>query len=97
MAKGSVSMLEQETVFLFNRAEDKADIYTFEPSLKKKLDKMCEQYPEVCVKREDNGIGGVTYNLPKNLISVRTPRAKKDLTEEQKEELRTRFEKNMSK
>ena len=97
MSKYKLSLLEQETIILFNREEKDADVYTHEPSLKKKLDKLCETTPGEFVKREDNGVGGVTYTLPKKLISIRTPRPKKALSEEERIALRERMAKSMSK
>lgn len=97
MSQTKLSLLEQETIILFNREEKEADVYTHEPSLKKKLDKLCKTSPDVFVKREDNGAGGVTYTLPKNLISIRSPREKKTLSEEQKKALRKQLTKNISK
>lgn len=97
MSKYKLSLLEQETIILFNREEKEADVYTHEPSLKKKLDNLCKTSPDVFVKREDNGVGGITYTLPKKLISIRTPREKKTLSEEQKKALRKQLTKNISK
>lgn len=96
MSKYKLSLLEQETIILFNREEKEADVYTHEPSLIKKLDNLCKTSPDVFVKREDNGAGGITYTLPKKLISIRTPRPKKELSEEEKNALRERMAKNLS-
>jgi len=96
MSTYKLSLLEQETIILFNREEKEADVYTHEPRLKKKLDKLCKTSPDVFVKREDNGAGGITYTLPKKLISIRTPRAKKVLSEEEKKVLRKQLAKNLS-
>ena len=70
---------------------------THEPSLKKKLDNLCKTSPDVFMKKDDNGAGGMTYTLPKKLISIRTPREKKTLSEDQKKALRTQLTKNISK
>lgn len=97
MSKYKLSLLEQETIILFNREGKEADVYTHEPSLKKKLDNLCKTSPDAFVKREDNGAGGVTYTLLKKLISIRTPREKKTLSEEEKKALRKQLTKNISK
>ena len=97
MSQTKISLLEQETIILYNREEKEAEIFTYEPSLKTKLDKLCKSSPSVFVKREDNGAGGITYTLPKNLISIRSPREKKNLSEVQKKALREQFKKNISK
>ncbi len=97
MSQYKLSLLEQETIILFNREEKEADVYTHESGLKKKLDKLSKSSPDVFIKREENGAEGVTYTLPKNLISIRTPREKKTLSEEQKKALRKQLTKNISK
>ena len=97
MSQTKLSLLEQETIILFNREDKEAEIYTHEPSLKKKLDNLCKTSPDVFMKKDDNGAGGMTYTLPKKLISIRTPREKKTLSEDQKKALRTQLTKNISK
>ena len=97
MSKYRMSMLEQETIILFNRAEEMADAQVYEPSLKRRLEKFCELYTDDFFKSRDNGNGEETYVFPKNLLTVSAPRQKKILTEEQKEILRERLKKNKSK
>lgn len=81
----SISLLEQETIVLFNRAEGEAEVFTYEPTLKRRLDDMADTFAEVR-RVSDNGAGGITYMLPKKLITVRKPRPKKELTEKDKKE-----------
>lgn len=86
----AISLLEQETIILFNRAEGEAEVFTYEPTLKRRLDDMVNTFTEV--KRvSDNGAGGITYTLPKKLITVRKPRPKKELTDEERERQRERM------
>ena len=86
----TLSLLEQETIILFNRAEKEAEVFTYDPTMKRKLKEIAADFEEVR-QTEDNGAGGVTYTLPKNLISVRRPRPKRKLTEKEKAELALRF------
>lgn len=79
--KMGFSLEEQETIILYDRAHSQATIYTFEPSLKRKLKEMAKLFPDkVILESEDNG--SVEYIVPKNLVSVRKPRTLSDETKE---------------
>ena len=41
-----LSLLEQETVLLYNQAESAAEVYTHDPKLMKKLEQLAGKYPE---------------------------------------------------
>ena len=69
----SRSRLEQETIILFNEAEDIAEIYTHKKSWITKLDKMCEEFPEF-VKPKLKDDYSKTYYIDKKLISIRQPK-----------------------
>jgi len=78
----SRSRLEQETIILFNEAEDVAEVYTHKKSWIKKLDQMCKEFPnQVWLKLFDDY--SKTYYVSKKLISVRKPIV---LTDKQKKE-----------
>lgn len=87
-----ISLLEQETIILYNRAEQTAEVFTYEPALKRKLSTMAKEYEEVTVNSTDNGMGGATYILPKKLITIRKPTKKKKLTEEERQALTSRLQ-----
>lgn len=86
----SVSNIERETVILFNEAEDTVSVYTFNPTLKRKLGDFSEKYPALCKKTAEDSLGSVTYSVAKDRLSIslRAP-----LSEEKKEELRERGKK----
>lgn len=86
----SVSNIERETVILFNEAEDTVSVYTFNPTLKRKLGDFSEKYPALCKKTAEDSLGSVTYSVAKDRISIslRAP-----LSEEKKEALRERGKK----
>lgn len=69
-----LSNYERETIFLFNEAERKASIFTYNDALKKQLAALCESYPEQVRRTEDNGCGGETYELPKKWLKIKPPR-----------------------
>lgn len=80
----SISLLEQETIILYNRAEKTASVYTFEPTLKRKLKSAMDKYPElVRVVQEEDSDGVMEFEVPKDWIKV-TPKVKKTLSEEEK-------------
>lgn len=86
----SVSNIERETVILFNEAEDTVRVYTFNPTLKRKLGDFSEKYPALCKKTAEDSLGSVTYSVAKDRLSIslRAP-----LSEEKKEALRERGKK----
>ena len=69
-----LSNYERETIFLFNEAERKASIFTYNDALKKQLAALCESYPEQVRRTEDNGCGGETYELQKKWLKIKPPR-----------------------
>ena len=76
MKRETVSLLEQETIINFNRAEQLAEVYTFEPRLKRRLEKLSETYPDVRLVLSDDGSGSVGYTLPKECIAIVKPKDK---------------------
>lgn len=63
-----LSLYEQETILLYNQAEDTADVYTHDPKLLKKLARLAEKYPDQ-VRRKD----AHSFIVPKRCVSVREP------------------------
>lgn len=81
--------IERETVIVFNDEEEFATIYTSQKPMMTKLDKLCKNNSDTYkLVREDEV--SKTYECPKELIGFRSPREKKELSEEQREELRKR-------
>ena len=89
----NISKFEQETIVNFNAGEKTASIYTADPWIMKKLDKLCKTYPN-SYKLVSQDSYSKTYEVEsKKLIQFRSPRI---LTEEQKEVVRDRLNKNRS-
>lgn len=63
-----LSLLEQETILLYNQAEATADVYTHDPKLLRKLGRLSEKYPDQIIKRDE-----LHYIVPKRCVSVREP------------------------
>lgn len=62
---------EEETIVLFNEGEDKANIYTHNAGLKKRLAAFAKKYPDLCRLEKSNVQGGVSYELAKSRLSIR--------------------------
>lgn len=61
---GNYSKLEQETIILFNEAEDMAEVYTHNVKLQNRLNKFKVQHPDLV------SVQGFTYTLPKKLLRI---------------------------
>lgn len=91
MAKKIVlSKAEMETIINFDRELDTAQIYTADKVMMNKLDKLCKAAPEnYKLIREDEV--SKTYVFPKNLISLRKPMRKRNLTDEERKNIGERL------
>lgn len=69
MSRG-ISRQEQETIILFNEADDAVRISTFNGKLKRKLFKAAEQRPELYKRIGVDDYGGETWEMPKRLLLV---------------------------
>ena len=68
----SLTRYEMETIVSYNDEEREADVYTASKQVTRKLDKLCEQYPDTyrCVKRNPLQ---ATYRCPKSHIRFGAP------------------------
>jgi len=81
-----LSLVEQETIIIFNRFEDEAYVFTYDPVWQRHMEALG------CKKVEDNGIGGKEYEIDKRRIPK--PRAKRrEMSAEQKAIVGERFRK----
>ena len=53
-----LTKIEKETIVLFNEGEDKANIYTHNAGLKKRLAAFAKKYPDLCRLEKSNVQGG---------------------------------------
>lgn len=81
----NISRLEQETTITFNAEEKTAEVYSADPVMIRKLDKLCEELPDTyqCTEVTQTGFGKM-YTMPKKMIRFGKPRT---YTEEQKKTL----------
>ncbi len=87
----SLSRYEQEVTISFNAEDDTAEIYAADPVWIRKLDKLAEQNPEQFktgrTETSEGKIISKRYTFPKRFITIRSKDVKKELTDEQRENL----------
>lgn len=85
-----VTLEEQETVILILRDEDKASVYTCDTTMITKLNRLLEREDTEwkLVNRDEISM---TVECPKNLISFRNKTLKRNLSDEQRAEMRERM------
>ena len=86
-----LTRIEQETIVNANAEEKMAEVYTADPVMIRKLDKMVEKYPDQYKVIKEDDVSK-TYQFPKKLIRFGAP-VTKVYTEEEKQKLREQFEK----
>lgn len=93
----NIPVNEQETVINFTRDSDEARIYTTDRTVRTKLrDLACRNSKDWKLVRQDTDSTGhdviaETYSCPKSLISFRTAKQNRVLTDDQREELSARM------
>ena len=70
-----LTKIEKETILLFNEAETKALVDTYNIALQNRLTELCEVYPEQAVKTRENAHDGMSFEIPKKWIKIVPPRA----------------------
>lgn len=66
-----LSKYEKETIINWNEGETIASIYTFNASLKRRLEDFSRKYPLLCRLERSTPEGSVTYVLDKSRLSIR--------------------------
>lgn len=86
----ALSLLEQETVITWNRAEDQMNVYTADPSLIRRL-RGLDAYKLVREHRQDGKVVACDFAADRSLVTLRSAKKKKkEYTEEEMEEMRER-------
>lgn len=92
----ALTNIERETIITFNVAEDTAEVYTADPVYVRKLDKLCEQFPDMYKFMEELSAKrwkeSKTYSMPKRLVKFRSP-ITREISEEQHSALAERLRK----
>ena len=87
----NISLLERETIICFNEAEPLARVYTFNPSLIRKINVINEKSDQK-IEIKDEGYGEVQFYIPKEWVTIRKTRVY-HLTEEEREKKRENIKK----
>ena len=87
--------IEQETQINFNAGEAEATLYTADPVMIRKMDKIVEQNPEQFKSEVHSSyqgkVYGMNYIFPKKFVVIRTKDIVRNVTEEQREQSRQRL------
>lgn len=86
------SAVERETIILYNQSEGEASVYSFDPKMIRKLQKLASKYPDEIRLEKEHGDGAYTYTVPKECVLIREPYSK-----ERREAARQRAIRNCSK
>ena len=58
------------TELYFNEYDSTAEIYTYNTKLKKRLTAYAATYPDLCQLTEDDGNGGLRFEIDKHRVSI---------------------------
>ena len=64
----NLSLVERETILLYNQAEPMAEIYTHDPRLMEKLELLAKKHPDQITRKDAHN-----FTVPKRCVSVREP------------------------
>ena len=69
---GNRSYEKQKITDVYYNAKDPlVEVYTHDTNLKKRLRKYAAKYPELCKQTDDDGQGGLRFEIDKSRISIR--------------------------
>ena len=69
--KTGLTKKQKVTEVFYNAKDPTAEIYTHDAKLKKRLRAFAEEYPELCRQTDDDGQGGLWFEIAKERISIR--------------------------
>ena len=69
--KTGLTKKQKTTDVYYNAKDPLAEVYTHDTNLKKRLRKYAAQYPELCKQTDDDGQGGLRFEIDKSRISIR--------------------------
>lgn len=73
-----LSRYERETIILFNEAESTASVFTCNKRLLRQMQTLCEKYPALVHQDKNNGMGGLSYTLPKKWVKIVPPQVRSE-------------------
>ncbi len=69
--KTGLTKKQKVTELYYNAKDLTAEIYTHDTNLKKRLRKYADQHPDLCRLTDDDGNGGLRFEIDKHRISIR--------------------------
>ena len=69
--KTGLTKKQKVTEYYFNEADPIAEVYTHNTALKRRLLAYAEKHPELCQLTDDDGQGGLRFEIDKRRISLR--------------------------
>lgn len=63
-----LSLTEQETIVLYNQAENTASVYTHDSRLMAKLKRLSEKHLDQVIQKDEHN-----FTVPKKCVSIREP------------------------
>ena len=69
--KTGLTKKQKTTDVYYNAKDPLAEVYTHDTNLKKRLRKCAAKYPELCKQTDDDGQGGLRFEIDKSRISIR--------------------------
>jgi hypothetical protein len=69
--KTGLTKKQKVTEVFYNAKDPTAEIYAHDSKLKKRLMAFAEEYPELCRQTDDDGQGGLWFEIAKERISIR--------------------------
>mgnify|MGYP003294633859 CR=1 FL=1 len=68
---GFMRKSQKETIVSFDESSERVNIFTYNADLKKRLTKFAEDYPKLCRLIDDNGIGGMAFEVDRKRFGFR--------------------------
>jgi len=62
---------QKETIVSFDESSELVNVFTHNTDLKKRLTKFAEDYPKLCRLTDDNGIGGLAFEVDRKRFGFR--------------------------
>ena len=69
--KTGLTKKQKVTEVFYNAKDPTAEIHTHDTKLKKRLLEYAAKYPELCQQTDDDGNGGLWFEIDKSRISIR--------------------------
>ena len=69
--KTGLTKKQKVTEVYYNAKDPIAEVHTHDTNLKKRLRKYAAKYPELCKQTDNDGQGGLRFEIDKSRISIR--------------------------